>query len=166
MTKGRRKAEILTGSSISVSVSPAHSWPGVVQIVLTLSRPRDEAYEDTLPKMRIRKLVVDFDLKLWTLLVGYGMSSSSRSSSLSLFSCICVDMNGCEGYWKWEGKEGEEFDFGLVNGRGVYGGGLSAGVKRNFEGTKVPNSFVEQRLLVVAGDFDFGVAIVEALVRF
>lgn len=131
------------GSSISVSVSPAHSWPGVVQIDLTLSRPRDEAYEDTLPKMRIRRLVVDFDFETWALLydddglglvlaphVVYGRSSSSsRSSSLSLFNCIRVDMGvpGRKGGISYDelarrmGEEGEEFDFGIVKGPGERG---------------------------------------------
>lgn len=46
---------------------------------------------------------------------------------------------------------------------------MSAGVKRNFEGTNEPNSFVEQRLRGGIEDFCFllggGAAIVEALVR-
>ena len=41
-----------TGSSVSVSVSPAHSCPGVVQ--MGLSRARGLTF--TIPKRRFRKL--------------------------------------------------------------------------------------------------------------
>lgn len=44
----------LTGSSVSVSVSPAQSSPGVVQ--MGLSRTRGPTLSDTIPKRRFRKL--------------------------------------------------------------------------------------------------------------
>ena len=44
----------LTGSSVSVSVSPAQSSPGVVQ--MRLSRTRGPTFNDTIPKRRFRKL--------------------------------------------------------------------------------------------------------------
>jgi hypothetical protein len=44
----------LTGSSVSVSVSPAQSSPGVVQ--MGLSRTRGPTFSDTIPKRRFRKL--------------------------------------------------------------------------------------------------------------
>lgn len=44
----------LTGSSVSVSVSPAQSSPGVVQ--MGLSRTRGPTFSDIIPKRRFRKL--------------------------------------------------------------------------------------------------------------
>ena len=44
----------LTGSSVSVSVSPAQSSPGVVQ--MGLSRTRGPTFTGTIPKRRFRKL--------------------------------------------------------------------------------------------------------------
>jgi hypothetical protein len=44
----------LTGSSVSVSVSPAQSSPGVVQ--MGLSRAREPTF--TIPKRRLRKLML------------------------------------------------------------------------------------------------------------
>jgi hypothetical protein len=88
-------------------------------------------------------------------------SLSSRSSSLSLLNCICVDIapgtkDGISGeeYCNWDlriGEEGEELDFETANGpdeRGGQIGGLSAGVNRTLEGAKASNSLVEQRLRV------------------
>ena len=47
-------AQTLTGSSVSVSVSPAQSSPGVVQI--GLSRIRGLPFNDTIAKRRLRRL--------------------------------------------------------------------------------------------------------------
>lgn len=44
----------LTGSSVSVSVSPAQSSPGVVQ--MGLSRTRGPTFTGTIPKRRFREL--------------------------------------------------------------------------------------------------------------
>lgn len=46
----------LTGSSVSVSVSPAQSSPGVVQ--MGLSRTREAPFTDTIAKRRLPRLWV------------------------------------------------------------------------------------------------------------
>lgn len=49
----------LTGSSVSVSVSPAQSSPGVVQ--MGLSRRRGPTFSGTIPKRRFRLLMLLLD---------------------------------------------------------------------------------------------------------
>lgn len=52
----------LTGSSVSVSVSPAQSSPGVVQ--MGLSRTRGAPFTDAIPKRRFRRLMLLLDVGL------------------------------------------------------------------------------------------------------
>jgi len=145
-----------------------------VLTVLTLSRPHDDVYGGLLPSRRIRRLrlVADFDLKTlcapWQresdhVVYSIPVSSSSRSSWLSLSALICVGglcilkfkeggRGGGEavsdGEEYWDERTGEEFDFVGGGERGEYWGSVSAGVKRNFEGTrKAPNSLAEERRL-------------------
>lgn len=108
---GRKRR--LTGSSVSVSVSPAHSTPGVVHIGLSRMRDDDDACveEDASEKMRLRRLCALLDdglarvyawlLLLWTLLLlplGIMLEEPRRevyimedslSSSVSEFMCGC-----------------------------------------------------------------------------
>jgi hypothetical protein len=46
----------LTGSSVSVSVSPAQSSPGVVQMGLSRTREAEAPLTDTIAKRRLRRL--------------------------------------------------------------------------------------------------------------
>ena len=88
--KGRGMEAELTGSSTSVSVSPAHGWPGAVVMLLGPFGAGPGP-----PNKRLRKLVLDlvlapaecFELELEAREVYIMLLSSPRSSPLSS-ACI------------------------------------------------------------------------------
>ena len=98
-----------TGSSVSVSVSPAHNTPGVVEI--SLSRVRAGcACVDAIPNMRLRKLC-ELPRGVRALLPKRAVYITSSSSPVSEFMDVVEAVSAYDGGGVSKaGRRGEDVD--------------------------------------------------------
>lgn len=133
----------LTGSSASVSVSPAPNCPGVVLILfgpfISLP-PNNLVLKLALVTLGTLPLPIELEPSPPRLNVNIAVSESSSSSPLSI--CGCCNFCIVEGY-AWGGlcNRGDDADF--LGGLLVVG--ILAGVKKTREPKFPPNSVDEER---------------------